>query len=138
MEFISTIADAIFGWVLDANSSDYGTITNNEVPAWVLIMLFIVTLATTCSFYFGVAKVAANATKKNYIIVFFLGLFVLWLVNLIIIPTIVDNWDYAFDMNNILLSLVDSLYYAILYEIISIFIKDQSNAKYIHLINCFS
>ena len=138
MEFFSLIGDTLFGWVLDANSSDYGTILNLEVPAWIFIMLVVITVATVMTFYYGVAKNVANATKKNYFTVFLLGLLVVWLANLIIIPTIVDDWDYALGLNNILMSLVDSLCYAILYEIISLFAKENSNARHIHLFNCFS
>ncbi len=138
MEFLSTIADAIFGWALNANEASYSKMVNLEVPAWVLLMLFIVTIGAVCTFYYGIAKNVANATNKNYIIVFFLGILVLWLVNLIIVPTIVDEWDYAFESNNIILSLVDTVFYMVLYEIISIFAKDQSNAKHIHLLNCWS
>ena len=138
MDFFSLIGDTLFGWVLDANSSDYGTILNLEVPAWIFIMLVVITVATVMTFYYGVAKNVANATKKNYFTVFLLGLLVVWLANLIIIPTIVDDWDYALGLNNILMSLVDSLCYAILYEIISLFAKENSNARHIHLFNCFS
>jgi len=138
MEFLRTIADALFGCILDANADDYGIITNSDVLMWILIFLFIVTIITVMTFYYGVAKVAANATKKNYIVVFFLGLLVLWLANLIVIPTIVDDWSYAFDKNNILLSFIDSIYYVVLYEIVSLFAKDGSNAKHLHLLNCFS
>lgn len=138
MEFLSTIAEALFGWILDANSDDYGTIVNSDVLPWVLISLLVVSIATAMSFYYGVAKIAANATKKNYIVVFLLGLLVLWLANLVIVPTIVDDWSYAFEMNNILICLIDSVYYIVLYEIVSLFAKDGSNAKHIHLLNCFS
>lgn len=138
MDFLSTIADTLYGWILDANSGDYGTITNLNVPAWVFTMMIIISTGTVCSYYYGVAKVVANATKKNYIVVFLLGLLVLWLANFIIIPTIIDDWDYAFGTNNLMLSVIDTLYYAILYEIISIFVKDKSNAKHIHLLNCWS
>ncbi|MDE5886628.1 MAG: hypothetical protein K2H46_03465 [Muribaculaceae bacterium] len=138
MDFLSEIGNILYNWTLDANTTDYSLIINLEVPAWIFIMLLIVTFASVMSFYYGVAKNAAEATKKNYIVVFLLGLLVLWLANLIIVPTIVDNWDFAFSMNNILLSVIDTVYYAILYEIISLFAKDKSNAKHIHLLNCFS
>lgn len=138
MEFLSTIAEALFGWILVANADDYGTIVNSDVLPWVLITLFIVAIAAAMTFYYGVAKIAANATKRNYIVVFLLGLLVLWLANLVIVPTIVDDWSYAFEMNNILICLIDSVYYVVLYEIVSLFAKDSSNAKHIHLLNCLS
>ena len=138
MEFLSTIADAIFGWALDANGEGYSIMQNENVPAWVLIMLLVVTLGAVCTFYFGIAQNATNATKKNYIVVCLLGLLVLWLANLIIVPTIVDNWDYAFSWNNIVLCLVATLYYPILYEIFSIFAKEGSGARHLSLLKCFS
>lgn len=137
MEFLSTFADIIFGWILDANESSYAIMNNCDVPAWVLLALFIVTFSAVYIFYYEVSKNAANATNRNYIVVFLLGLLVLWLVNLILVPTIVGDFDYAFEMNNIMLSLIDSLYYAILYEIISLLIKDKSNGRHIHLLNCW-
>ncbi len=136
MEFLATIADVLFGWALDANASNYSTIINSDVLAWVLICLFIVTFAAVLFFYFSIAKVAANATKKNYLIVFGLGLLVLWLANFIIVPTIIGDWEYALEMNNLILTLVDSVYYVLLYELFSIFVKDTSNAKHLHLFNC--
>lgn len=139
MELISTIADNLFSWVLEDNSTEaYKAIFDSDVLSWVLIALFVVAIATAMIFYYGVAKIAANATKKNYIVVFLLGLLVLWLTNLIIVPTIVDDWSYAFDMDYIFVCLIDTVYYAILYEIVSLFAKDGSNAKHIHLLNCFS
>lgn len=137
MEFLSTIGDAIYGWVLDANESSYSTINNLDVPAWIFIMLVIVTTGTVCTFYYGVARNVANATKKNYKIVFFLGMLALWLMNLIIVPTIVDDYAYALSLNNILLSLIDTVYYIILYVFISWFVKEGSNAKHVHLLNCW-
>lgn len=138
MEFISTIANTIYDWVLDANAAYYSEMMNLEVLNWVFVMLLIVTFATAAIYYFGVSKNVAQATKANYRVVFFLGMLVLWLANLVIVPTIVDEWSYAFELNNIWLSLIDTLYYVILYEIVSIFFKDMSNAKHIHLLNCFS
>lgn len=137
MDFLSTFAEILFGWALDANEPSYATMTNLEVPAWALLMLFIVTIATAYIFYFVVAKNAANATKNNYKVVFLLGMLVLWMVNLVIIPTIVDDWNYTFEMNNIVLSVVDTLCYIVLYEIVSLLIKDKSNARHIHLLNCW-
>lgn len=138
MDFLGTIADVLYGWLLDANTEDYSVIVNSDVLAWVLIFLFVVTIGTAASFYYVVAKVAANATKKNYLIVCGLGLFVLWLANLIIVPTIVDDWSYALGTNNFLICFIDSIYYVILYEIVSYFMKDGSYAKHIHLLTCFS
>lgn len=138
MEFLSTIANAIYDWILDANAADYSVMMNCEVLTWVFVMLLIVTFATAAIFYFGVSKDVAQATKANYRVVFFLGMLVLWLANLVIVPTIVDEWSYAFEWNNIMLSLIDTVYYVILYEIVSFYLKDMSNAKHIHLLNCFS
>lgn len=137
MELLSTIASAIYDWILDANTDNYGVMMNLDVPAWVLLMLVIVTFSTAAIYYFVVSRDVAQATKANYRIVFFLGILVLWLVNLVIVPTIVDEWSYAFEWNNILLSLIDTLYYVILYGIVSFFFKDMSNAKHIHLLNCW-
>lgn len=138
MEFLSTIANAIYNWVLETNVPDYSVISNNGVLTWILVMLLIVTFASTAIYYFVVSKDPAQATKANYRVVFFLGLLVLWLANFIIVPTIVEKWDFAFELNNIRLSLIDTLYYIILYEIVSIFFKDMSSAKHIHLLNSFS
>lgn len=138
MDFLSTVANILFSWVLDANAADYSDLMNLDVPTWVLIMLLIISFATPAVFYFITAKNTAQATKKNYIVTFFLGLLVLWLVNLFIVPTIVDNWEYAFGINNLVMTLIDTVYYAVLYEIVSLFYKDLSNAKHIHLLNSFS
>lgn len=138
MEFLNTIANTIYDWILDANASNYSVMMNLEVLTWVFVMLLIVTFGTAATYYFVVSKDVAQATRANYRVVFFLGMLVLWLANLIIVPTIVEDWSYALELNNILLSLIDTVYYVILYEIVSIFFKDMSNAKHIHLFNSFS
>lgn len=139
MEFLDTIADAIynFDFIIDCNSQYYNDIINKSVLAYVLLALFAVTIGTVAIYYYGVASNAVNATKKNYIVTFLLGLFVLILTILFIVPTIIDDWGYAFGMNNIRLCVINSVYYVILYEIVSIFMKEGSNAKHIHLLNCF-
>ena len=138
MDFIDTIADTIFGWCLDANAANYGTMVNSGSLSWVLIFLVLISLVAPLVFYYGISKVAANATKKNYILVLFVGWIVLLLANFVIVPTIVDDWSYAFDLNNIVLSLVDSGYYVVLFGIISWLVKDRSNGKYVHLLNAFN
>lgn len=136
MEFLSEIAGKIYNWILDANAADYSVIL--DALTWVFVVLLVVTFATAAIYYFGVSKDVAQATKANYRVVFFLGMLVLWLANFIIVPTIVGEWSYAFELNNITLSIIDTLYYVILYGIVSIFFKDKSNAKHIHLLNSFS
>ncbi|MDE7386940.1 MAG: hypothetical protein K2N28_07350 [Muribaculaceae bacterium] len=136
MEYLGTIADFLFGWVLDANAEDYNIFCNTDVLAWVLIALVAISLCAVCIFYHGVSKVAANATRKNYRVIFVLGLLVLWLANFILIPTIVDDWSYAFGFNNLFVSLIDTFYYACLYELFSFFVKEKSNAPHLILHNC--
>lgn len=137
MDFIRTIAEAIYLWALDANASGFNIICNNDVTSWTLIMLVLITALTVLSFYYVVAKVASNATRRNYLVVFGLGLLVLMLAVFIIVPTIVDNWEYTFDENNLRLAGINAIYYIIVYEVSSLFAKEASNAKHIHLFNCF-
>lgn len=133
MNFLRTIADTIFSWVLDANGESFNVIMNNDVLLWHLIALFVITTASVLVFYYVVAKEVINATKKNYLTVFVLGLLVLWLVDYFVISTIIDDFSYTWTLNNFYLSAINSLYYAILYGIISWFAKEGSNAKHISL-----
>lgn len=137
MEALGNFAVTLFNWAIDHNASDCLVTKGPSILAWILIFLIVITLIFNLIFYYGISSVAANATKRNYLVVFGLGVLVLWLTNLIIIPSIVGDWSYALGMNNLLVSAIDTIYYVILYEFISFFVKDMgTNAKHIHLINC--
>lgn len=136
MEALENFAGTLFNFVIDHNAGDC-LATDASILAWILIFLIGITLIFNLIFYYGISSVAANATKRNYLVVFGLGVLVLWLTNLFIIPSIVGNWSYALGVNNLLVSVIDTIYYVILYEFISFFVKDMgTNAKHIHLINC--
>ena len=138
MEALGNFAVTLFNWAIDHNATSDCLVTKGpSILAWILIFLIGITLFSNLIFYYFISSVAANATKRNYLVVFGLGVLVLWLTNLIIIPSIVGDWSYALGRNNLVVSAIDTIYYVILYEFISFFVKDMgTNAKHIHLINC--
>lgn len=140
ISLLSDISRAIYSWVLDTRAADFHFLQNSVGQGygmqWAFIIMLLVSVIGVCCYYFGVAGSAVKATKQNYIVVFILSLLTMWVLDYVIIYVVADM-DDPLTWNMLKLNLVNSVYFAIMYEIWSIFIKGGTNAPNIDLISCW-
>ncbi len=144
LDFLHKVSEWLYGWLLNANHSDYVPIYANQIgggygQSYLLLFLLIVAIVTPLVYYFGVAKNATNATKKNYIIVYLLGYFVLIVMNYFGLAAFVDSTEVFTNVDMIKVCLIDAVYYSIICELISYFSKGSPHtaANNIDLITCW-
>ena len=141
ISLLSDISRAIYAWVLNANAPDF-TYLQNAVSGgygmqWAFITMLLVSVIGVCCYYFGIASQAVKATKQNYIVVFILSLLTMWVLDYVIIYA-VAGMDDPLTWNMLKLNLVNSVYFAFMYEIWSWFLKGGSKAPNIDLLTCWS
>ena len=119
ISLLSDISRAIYAWVLNANAPDF-TYLQNAVSGG-----------------YGIASQAVKATKQNYIVVFILSLLTMWVLDYVIIYA-VAGMDDPLTWNMLKLNLVNSVYFAFMYEIWSWFLKGGSKAPNIDRLTCWS
>lgn len=141
ISLLSDISRAIYEWALETtNYNDFQYLSNapgcGYGMQWAFLIMLVVSVIGVCCYYFGVAGNAVKATKNNYIWVFILSLLTMWVLDYVILYTVSEMND-PLTWNVLKLNLLNSVYFAVMYEIYSIFIKSGSNAPNIDLITCW-
>lgn len=133
----------VFGKALNTTNDDYHFFQNgfeknsHNGMEYLTIAFFVVSLLFCLYFYFIQAKKLSNATRKNYIIIFLLGLFTLIVVDFVLMATFVGHTSVFSDANMYKALIISSVWYCVLYQIYSWFFKSMSNVPYLDLISCF-
>lgn len=144
MKILKTISNSIYQWILDTHSNDYSYFQNDFANnanghtngmMYMLIALLLVSLIATAVYYYGVASKVANATKKNYMVVYLLGLITLIVVNFVVMATIPEMKNVFTSYNMWMINLIDVLYYTILFQLWSWLVKSTSKSPNIDLIS---
>lgn len=138
MTFFQNIAKAIYQWVLNVRTDDFqsvwaiGTKPCGNGMTTGLAILLIVALFFVLAYYFVIASSVDNATKPNYLYTFITGVITLVVVNIVVLAFLTDR-SKVFTLNMLKFNLIDILYFILLYEVLSLIVKDMSNASNIHL-----
>ena len=143
MEIFRKISNAIYQWILDQNAEDYSVIYQYEDGGkgmlWCFWILLAVSLLSVLMYYFVIVKGNQdNASRKNYLITFVLGLITLIVVNIVVLKLCHDGSDVSFfTMNLLKINFIDIVYYTILFEVWSLVFKGMSEDPNRDLISCF-
>lgn len=128
----------LYQWtgIVNATENNFVEVFGHEGHGleYCFLFLFGVSLVFTLIFYFGMATNVNNATPKNYLLTMLMGYIVLVATNYFGFATIFGN-ECISSMNLLKVSLIDILYYAILFELFSLAFKNMSNASNIDLIS---
>lgn len=93
--------------------------------AWCFIFMVGAALLSSAFYYFFVDSDAKKATPKNYLMVFVMGYILLVAVNYLGITSISGEDAYT-TLNLLYITLVDIIYYTIVFELFSLFFKGFS------------
>lgn len=99
-----------------------------------LFFLLGISLVFTLVYYFGVASNIRQATPKNYLLTMVMGYIVLVAVNYLGIATLFSN-DALTTFNLVKISLIDVVYYVVLFEVFSLIFKNMSKASGVDIIS---
>lgn len=140
ISLLSDISRAIYAWTLNTRADDFIYLQNSVGGGygmqWTFLLMLAVSLIGVLCYYYGIASQAVKATKQNYIVVFILSLLTMWVLDYVILYTVAEM-DDPMTWNVLKLNLVNTVYFAIMYEIWSLFIKGSSKAPNIDLISCW-
>jgi hypothetical protein len=130
------ISSFLYNWQIDATENNFVEIFGHEGHGLEFCLFFLlgVSLAFALIFYFVMAKNVSNATPKNYLLMMLMGYIVLVATNYLGFATIYGN-EVLSSPNLVMISVVDLLYYVILFEAFSWTFKGMSNASNISLIS---
>lgn len=144
MTSLHNMSEWLYSWLLDATDENWLAIFANQPDggygqSYLVIFLLLTAIATPLIFYFIIAKNAANATKKNYITLWLLGYFCLVVMNYFGLAALTDSKDVFMNFDMIKVTLIDFIYYSVIYELISYFSKESKRtmANNIDLITCW-
>lgn len=140
MDLIVKISELLYAWLLNARDADYKFFQNGHGYGngmeYLCIALFVFPLVFSAFFYFVQAQKLANATRNAYLVIFFLGLLSLIVASYVIMFTVVEHENVFLDGNMLKLMLADIIYYSILYQLYSWFMKGASNVPNLDLWSC--
>ena len=143
MEIFKKISNAIYQWILNPDTDDYSVIYQYDDGGkgmfWCFWILMAVSLASVLIYYFVIVKGNQdNASRKNYLTTFVLGLITLIVVNIVVLKLCQSgNECDLFTMNLLKINLIDIVYYTILFEVWSLVFKGMSEDPNRDLISCF-
>lgn len=142
MKILETLSEVLYGWLMNTQADDYTHFQNGYDYGcgmeYLFCALLIVPLCFTLYFYFVQARILAQGTKANYMIIFFLGLLTLFVLNFVLLITAADYPNALTSWNMWKINLIDIVYYAVLYELYSWLVKGYSKVPNIDLITCLS
>lgn len=130
------ISSFLYNWQVDATEDNFVNVFGHEGNGLEFCLFFLlgVSIAFALIFYFVMAKNVSNATPKNYLLMMLMGYIVLVATNYLGFATIYGN-EVLSSPNLVMISVVDLLYYVILFEVWSWTFKGMSNASNISLIS---
>ena len=130
------ISSFLYNWQVDATEDNFVNVFGHEGNGLEFYLFFLigVSIAFASIFYFVMAKNVSNATPKNYLLMMLMGYIVLVATNYLGFATIYGN-EVLSSPNLVMISVVDLLYYVILFEVWSWTFKGMSNASNISLIS---
>lgn len=142
MNAFASLSELIFSFMMNTRAADYEHFQNGPAYGggmeYLFIVLLLVPLAFAATYYFGVAQKLANGTKKNYLVVFLIGFLTLWMLNFVVMATAADLRNPFSSGNMWKINLIEIIYYPIVYQLYSWFMKSASKVKNIDLISCLS
>lgn len=137
-EFLSRLSEALYGWWVDsyADTFHYLSTAGNPDDGYgmnaALFAVVIFSLLGMIIYYFGIASKAANATKKNMLIM----LIVFWAISVVgtyLFVSSFANWpvndDLLIDANMWHISVINFIVYPLLCELWGLIFKSGSKAK---------
>lgn len=140
MSLIEKISEILYAWLLNARDADYKFYQNGHGYGngleYLCIALFIVPLLFSLYFYFIQAQKLSYATRNAYLVICGLGLLTLIVASYVIMYTFVGFESVFTDSNMLKIMLADIIYYAILYQLYSWFMKGASNVPNLDLWSC--
>ena len=140
MSLIEKISEIMYAWLLNARDADYKFFQNghgyHNGMEYLSITLFIVPLLFSLYFYFVQAKKLSNATRNAYLIICGLGLLSLIVASYVVMFSFVGYESIFTDTNMFKIVIADIVYYAILYQLYSWFMKGASNVPNLDLWSC--
>lgn len=142
MRIFETLSEIVYSHVLNTRANDYHFFQNGHNYGngleYLFLALLIVPLCFCVYFYFVQASKLANGTKKNYMIIFLLGFLTLLVVDFVLMSTCAGHRNALTSGNMWKINIIDVIYYPIVYQLYSWFLKGMSNVPNVHLISCFS
>ncbi len=130
------ISSFLYNWQVDATENNFVEVFGHEGHGLEFCLFFLlgVSLVFAIIFYLVIAKNVNNATPKNYFLMMLMGYIVLVATNYLGFATIYGN-EVISSTNLLKVSVVDILYYVVLFEAWSWVFKGMSNASNISLIS---
>lgn len=134
MSFFTNLSNEMYGWALNGRDQDYAKIFQNSHGGGYgmehgLFILLSVSVLSAVIFYYGVCSTARNATMKNYFSVGLLGMATLVILTYVVLGSGSGVSGIITDSNMLVFNLINIFYYAVLYLVVSIFIKSGSKAS---------
>ena len=132
--FFERISSFLYEWGIDATENNFVEVFGHEGHGmeYCLYILIGISLLFPLIFYFFIAKDVNNATPKNYLLMMLMGYIVLAAVNYLVIATIFGN-ELLSSTNLFWITILDIVYYILLFELWSWVFKGMSNASNICL-----
>jgi len=144
IKFLNNFSEILYGWIVDSTDELYFPMLQNIQDGgygmtYLLIFLLIAGIAAPLIYYFGIAKNAAEATKKNYKITWLLGYFCLIVANYVGLMAFTEcaSGDVLLSFDMLKITILDFIYYSLIMELVSWLVKSKSNAPNIDLITAF-
>lgn len=142
MKIFELLSEFIYSFVLNTRANDYHYFQNGHGYGYgmeyLFIALLVIPLVFCLYFYFVQASKLQNGTKNNYMVIFILGFLTLVVVDFVLMSTCA-GYRNAFSSGNMWkVNLLDIIYYPVVYQLFSWFVKSFSKVPNIDLINCIS
>lgn len=143
---MNNIASFLYSWLISQPDAYYNLFLCQPGygygMTYLLVFLALASIATPLIYYFVLAKDSKYATKKDYISTWLLGYFVLAVMNYFGFMALVDGADIGIftSLNLLKATLMDAVYYSVIYELVSYFAKSnkKTKARNIDLLSCWS
>lgn len=140
-KIFQSISEAIYPWVMDTRADDYKFFQNghdfHNGLEYITIALFAAALLFCLYFYFVQARDIVKATRKEYLAIFGIGFFTMVVVDFVLMATVAEYRNVLSSGNMWKITLVNVLYYIVLYQVFSWLFKGMSRVPNIDLIKCF-
>lgn len=141
MSLIEKISEIVYAWMLNARATNYKFFQNGydygNGMEYLCIALLVFPLLFAAYFYFVQAKKLTNATRNAYLVICALGLLSLIVASYVIMYTFVGYKGVFLDGNMFKIALIDVVYYALLYQLYSWFMKGASGVPNLDLWSSF-
>lgn len=137
------ISEALYKWVLSApGHAEYHKVYDNSMTGglgmmYTFIFLLVISICAAAIYYFVVSNTnVANATKKNYLTFYVLGLITLIVVTVVGLRLISGYNGPEYWSDNLLkINLVNLLWYTLFFEVWSLLFKSPVSKSTHHLLS---